>query len=262
MTRELNDEARSLIRAALSDEHGPGPAHRARLRRKVLARAAAGGIATVVGGGAAQASAQSLSAIVASSVGVGLGVGLLLAGAAQLAFPTSSSGSPAPSARSANTPVLDRREQAPRRAPVVEEAQAPTAEVPQTSPGESTAGEKSAAPPTLKRNADAIAPSSSSSSSSGTDHGSPLRAELDSMARVQEALRDSQGTRALTLIANYDALYPNGVLKSERLAAEVFAACQLGDRTRARNAAERFLAKDSGSSLAVRVRNSCANPQR
>jgi len=258
MTRELNDEARSLIRAALSDEHGPGPAHRARLRRKVLARAAAGGIATVVGGGAAQASAQSLSAIVASSVGVGVGVGLLLAGAAQLAFPTSSSRSPEPSARSTNTPVLDRREPAPRRAPVVEEARAPTAEVPETSLGESSAGEKSAAPTPLKRNAEAIAPSSSS----GTDRGSPLRAELDSMARVQEALRDSQGSRALSLIASYDALYPNGVLKSERLAAEVFAACQLGDRTRARSAAERFLAKDSSSSLAVRVRNSCANPQR
>jgi hypothetical protein len=259
VTRELNDEARSLIRAALSDEHGPGPAHRARLRQKVLARAAAGAIATVVGGGAAQAGAHSLSAIVASSVGVGLGVGLLLAGAAQLAFPTASSRSPEPSARSTNMPVLDRREQVPRRAPVVEEARAPTAEVPETSPGESTAGEKSAAPAPLKRNAEAIAPSSSTS---GTARGSPLRAELDSMARVQEALRDSQGTRALALIASYDALYPNGVLKSERLAAEVFAACQLGDRTRARAAAERFLATDRSSSLAVRVRNSCANPQR
>jgi len=257
VTRELNDEARSLIRAALSDEHVPGAAHRARLRQKVLARAAAGGIATVLGG-AAQASAQPLSLIVASSLGIGVGVGLLLVGAAQLALPTRASLSPEPSARPMTARVLDRREQAPRRESVVEVARTPSAEAPETSPSQSTAGEKSAAPPSLKRNAEAIAPSSSIS----TDRGSPLRAELDLMTRVQEALRDSQGTRALALITSYDALHPNGLLKSERLAAEVFAACQMGDRTRARRAAERFLAKDSSSSLAVRVKNSCADPQR
>jgi len=257
MTRELNDEARSLIRAALSDEHQPGAAHRSRLRQKVLARAAAGGIATMLGG-AAQASAQPLAAIVTSNVAVGVGVGLLLVGAAQLAMPTSASRPVEPSARPMTTRSLDRREQAPLRWSVVEDGRAPSAEARENSPRESTAGEKNAAPTPLKRNAEAAAPSAST----GTDRGSPLRVELELMARVQEALRDGQGARALSLIASYDALYPNGLLKTERLASEVFAACQLGDRTRAHRAAERFLAKDSNSSLAVRVRNSCADPQR
>jgi hypothetical protein len=87
-----------------------------------------------------------------------------------------------------------------------------------------------------------------------------LRAELDLMAQVQEALRDAQGARALELIARYDARYPSGLLETERLAAEVFAACQVGDAARARGAARRFLARDSASALAARVKSACATP--
>lgn len=251
MTRELNDEARSLIRAALSVERGPGVAHRARLRQKVLARAAAGGIVTLVGGGAAQASAHSLSAMVASSLGIGVGVGLVLAGAAQLAFPERPARSAEPSARPAAAHALDRRGGAPRPAFVQQEARAPSVGEAETS---RSSNDRSAAPSALRRSAEPGTPSAFS----GPTPGSPLRAELDLMAHVQEALRDNQGPRALALIASYDALYPNGVLKSERLAAEVFASCQMGDRTRARGAAERFLRKDGTSSLATRVRSACA----
>jgi hypothetical protein len=217
-----------------------------------LARAAAGGAVTLLAESVAQASARSLSAVVASSVGIGMGVGLVLAGAAQLAFPESSaSRSAEPSARAVATHSLAL---AARPALVVEAPRAST-EAPETSPNPSAASDTSAAPTALKRSTATLPPSASS----GAAAGSPLRAELDLMAHVQEALRDNQGARALTLIASYDALYPSGVLTSERLAAEVFAACQMGDRTRARRAAARFLTEDSRSSLATRVRNACAD---
>ena len=246
MSRELNDEARALIRAARTDEQAPGGAHRARLRQKVLARAAAGSVVTLLGESVAQAGAHSLSSVVASSVGIGFGVGLVLAGAAPLAF------SPSPAAHSvqAQAPTGSGRA-APRRRVVPESAladgerPAPPWTAPVASASSRELSEVNAAP--APRRPSLVAPPESA-----------LRSELDLMARVQEALRDNQGARALLLIASYDARHPSGVLASERLAAEVFAACQTGDRARARRAADRFLAQDGASSLAARVRNACA----
>ena len=245
MSRELNDDTRTLIRTAVAAEHGPGGAHRARLRQKVLARVAAGGIVTLLGESAAQAGARSLSAVVASSLGVGVGVGLVLAGAAQLAF--------SPSSLPRSAPPLER--------PVSGSAVGQAAVQRTTQPNAELPMPSSAAPgvsSSLREVANLSSPPAPLKPSPAAALGSPLRAELDLMARVQEALRDNQGARALSLIATYDARHPSGTLENERLAAEVFAACQTGDRTRARRAAARFLARDGASSLAVRVRNACA----
>lgn len=84
-----------------------------------------------------------------------------------------------------------------------------------------------------------------------------LRAELELMSEVQSALRDQQGARALRLIERHDAEFGQGQLQQERLAAEVFAACQVGDRSRARDAATRFLGSDRTSPLALRVQGAC-----
>jgi hypothetical protein len=84
-----------------------------------------------------------------------------------------------------------------------------------------------------------------------------LRAELDLMSQVQAALRDRRAGQALELIERHDAVFGQGQLNQERLAAEVFAACQLRDRARARSAAARFLASDTSSPLALRVRGAC-----
>jgi hypothetical protein len=84
-----------------------------------------------------------------------------------------------------------------------------------------------------------------------------LRAELELMNQVQLALRDGRAVRALELVARHAAVFPQGQLTNERLAAEAFAACQIGDVERARRAAAAFLRRDSSSALALRVKNTC-----
>lgn len=85
-----------------------------------------------------------------------------------------------------------------------------------------------------------------------------LGAELELMSAAQAALRDGRPAESLAFLERYDRTFAGGQLQGERLAAEVFAACQLGDRARATRAATRFLQRDSGSLLAQRVRRSCA----
>lgn len=256
MSRELSDDARHLIRTALAEERTPDGAHRAQLRRKVLARAAAGTVASLVGTSVAKASASSVLSMVASGVGLGFGVGLVLVGAAHFAFEPSA---PVGNALSASAPSA-------RSAPARNvESPAPSATATVLSPpvsAEPSAGDRDSAPPAPARSplGTRAATSVASLPSSRVENG-PLRAELDLMARVQGALRDGDGVSALELIALYDARHPGGVLETERLAAEVFAACQIGDRGRARRAAPRFLARDSASALAARVKSSCASDQ-
>jgi outer membrane protein assembly factor BamD (BamD/ComL family) len=92
--------------------------------------------------------------------------------------------------------------------------------------------------------------------------GSTLRAELELMSQVQTALRDNRGVRALSLLERYDDAFPRGQLGTERLAAEVFAACQVGDVARARRAATKFLQRDASSTLAERVKGACIDSER
>jgi hypothetical protein len=92
---------------------------------------------------------------------------------------------------------------------------------------------------------------------SGSASEPDLREELELMGEVQAALRDGLGARALELTALHAGRFPRGQLARERLAAEVFAACQAGQSERALRAASRFLERDSSSLLAERVRNAC-----
>jgi hypothetical protein len=244
MNHELSPEARSLIREALTEEPRPNTSHRDRLRRRVLARAAAGGVVTLVGSSIAKASARSLLSVVASSLGLGFGAGLVLVSAAQVVFSPSArlvSKQEVPAASAHSPKTLDR---AP--SPRAKEAALPTP-MASFAPG----------PAPVIAPAQAKAHISDVKAAAEPSAGSGLRAELDLMAQVQEALRDAHGGRALELIAQYDARHPSGVLETERLAAEVFAACQIGDRARASRVAQRFLARDSSSALATRVKNAC-----
>jgi hypothetical protein len=244
MTGDLSDDTRSLIRDALAEERRPGHAHRNRLRRSVLARAATGGVVTLVGASVAKASGHSLLALVVNGVGLGFGAGLVLAGAAQLAF--------APKIQS------DSHENVAQPAPVrsvqvtsvgasVPDRALPVGPMTSAEPIDLDGSSQS------KRRFVESAPSAAANAASG----SRLRAELDLMAQVQGALRDGHGAHALELIARYDAQHPSGMLQNERLAAEVFAACETGDRARAGRVARHFLARDSVSALAARVKNAC-----
>ena len=255
MTRELSDEARSLIRAAVAEEPRPGSAHRDRLRRGVLVRAAAGGAVTLVGSSVAKAAGgHALFATVASCVGLGFGAGLVLAGAAQVAFGPSAQSRP--NEPSAPVPSTARAPHDSVRSAALSPSVAPSTAARGASEGSRAASDWGSEPASSKaRTLEGVTlPGASAAPSSS------LRAELDLMARVQGALRDGRGARALELIALYDARHPSGVLETERLAAEVFAACDIGDSARARRVAAHFLARDPVSALAQRVKNACSVP--
>lgn len=256
MTRELSDDARSLIRAAVSEEPRPGRAHRARLRRGLQVRAAAGGVLTFAGASAAKAAGgASVLSTVTSFVGLGFGAGLVLAGAAQVALgpsaaPMATDHSAVPVAHARTSPA--QAVTLPAVPPLAESVGPATPE-----PHEVKRVEDDAALELASGKALAVGSASPPSPSGSATPSPSLRAELDLMAQVQGALRDGRAARALALIARYDLQYPSGSLANERLAAEVFAACAIGDPARAQRAATAFLARDSVSVLAGRVKKAC-----
>jgi hypothetical protein len=87
-----------------------------------------------------------------------------------------------------------------------------------------------------------------------------LREETEALKLAQQALRDGDTGRALTLLAEQDARYPGGLLQEERAAARVLGLCQRGLGDQARAAAQRFERRFPRSPLLARVRSSCQSP--
>lgn len=270
MKSELSETARLLIRAATAQELRPDPQHRARLLASVRERARLPGAAL---GEAAQIApwtgASPLPPLavwkVATAAALGAGLGLGTVGVAATAFerpppqastahaaaPRSGAAQSRPSLSSRLAPSLpafrpldgptspDQRTSAPAPEPAL-----PAPPLPEVS----TARSSPSSPEV--RTSDGPGPSAPSAIA--------LRAELSLLEEVQNALRVGRPRRALELVARHEREFPNGQLGNERLAAEVFAACQLGDLTRARSASLRFLARDSSSPLALRVKGACS----
>jgi outer membrane protein assembly factor BamD (BamD/ComL family) len=88
-----------------------------------------------------------------------------------------------------------------------------------------------------------------------------LAEELANLRRVQEALRAGRGAEALRLLDAGSSRLDQGQLRQERLAAEVFAACQSGEVERARRAARRFLDENPATPSAARLQSSCVGAE-
>ncbi|MFZ5896199.1 MAG: hypothetical protein ACOY0T_34400 [Myxococcota bacterium] len=101
---------------------------------------------------------------------------------------------------------------------------------------------------------------STPSGSGARRKSSPLVQELTLLEKVQSELRAGRGANALELLDS-NTVPEGGQLQAERLAAEVFAACQAGDVSRARAAARRFLSRYPSSPASGRVRASCAGEE-
>jgi hypothetical protein len=87
-----------------------------------------------------------------------------------------------------------------------------------------------------------------------------LAEETALLASANAELRRGDARRALALLDDYDRRYPAGVLREEVLATRVIARCQQGQAgasSAARRAASAFLARHPASPLASRVRTSC-----
>lgn len=258
MTEPLSREARGLLQQALSDEGAlrADAARRARLKQTLLSGLAASSAGLVAGTTEAAAGVKATSgAAQLLPLVKGLAVGLLVsggvAGGFRLALSSDVDVATAPIASSAAAPKLPEAAKVAVAAPVAE----PPVSAEQTPPAAPAAADSVA--PGQGRVAAVPSAEPSDAAKSAESAAPALRAELELMSQVQAALRDNQGARALTLIERYDGTFPLGQLRNERLAAEVFAACQLGNVARAQRAAAQFLQRDPSSALAARVKAAC-----
>ncbi len=85
-----------------------------------------------------------------------------------------------------------------------------------------------------------------------------LAEEVALLGRAQAALRDGAAPRALALLDEHAARFPEGALRQERAATRVLALCAIGRPDEASVEARSFLASSPASPLAARVRASCA----
>ena len=281
MTEELSLEARELIERAVREEAPASSVVLAKIRRQVISVGAAAGAMGVAGKVAAASGgsvlAGSTSASIASSVftslllGAALGVGVTVGPQlfdsteppAPFAASEGASVSPAGHGTRASTRVApsepleqSANDEAARPSPARTETPKagvfPTAKAPaRTSPPRKSEAQIAAAGERVP----AGVPENTAADRPTTASGADLRQELALLERVQGELRAGNGARALELLDERPATRQ---LTTEYLAAEVFAACQIGQRERARSAAERFLRSHPAGPLATRVRNSCA----
>jgi hypothetical protein len=86
---------------------------------------------------------------------------------------------------------------------------------------------------------------------------STLEAETRLLRDADVALRSGDAQRALALLDEHAARFPDGVLQEERAAERVLALCGLGRTSEARADVDRFLRERPRSPLADRVRSSC-----
>jgi len=283
---QLGREARELIEQALREEKQADPAELAQVRKRVL---------TVSVGVGALGSAGKTFAVPGAIGAVSIMKAALLgASAAVVAVSLSSvlglhepapapNSAPAPAPNSAPAPAAPERAQpAPlepvvQMAPVEHQAALETGAAPTPQPvspppaaRRSEGGSPVPAPippplpaPTAEPQRESTdAPSANregASSAAGSD--SSLLQEIALLEQVQAALRAGNGARALSLLDQKSPASGSGQLGAERLAAEVFAACQVGDRQRAGRAARLFLQAYPATPASARVRASCAGEE-
>ncbi|AKF05678.1 hypothetical protein [Sandaracinus amylolyticus] len=235
---------RSLIDAA-REGLGPSAEERARLRRAVAATIAGGAVAgTAVSGAAASATAaKAVAAWSAWKIVAAAALATTVVGGAAIAVIAS---------RDAPSP---RREVAPD-APVD-----PLPEVhlaPIDAPEQPATEEPAPEPPAPERAAPVRAASPDRVQPRATGPArDALLAETALLREAHRALRAHDATRALALLDDHAARFPQGALREERAATRVLALCEAGLTAAARTEADRFLAAHPRSMHAARVRASC-----
>lgn len=242
----LSPESRSIIDAA-HDADGLDDVARARMKRRVLARVAAGaaaaGATAVVGQAAAKTAGGALSAGLLTKLGVSLvlagvvGVGSYNAvtSVSSAPVPVVQASAPEPATVVAPVPVVD--------APAL----APEAASPESAPA---AEEPPPAAPAVSPPASAAKPSASS-----------LASETALLQRAQAELASGNPQEALALLDRHGSEHQSGALREERQAARVLALCHAGRGHEARTAAQRFAAEFPKSVHRARVLSACASDE-
>jgi hypothetical protein len=218
-----------------------------RLRSRILAGAAAGGVATVAAHAAGAGKASVLTAAVSKAgggvllsflacVGGGVALGLVVIG------PALSNHQPSP---------------APQGSRVVA-ATDPSASVP--APGAALPPD-SATPPAARANLTRSSnpPPVPSRSASAEAPLPSIERETSLLAEAQRALRRHDAAAALGFLDAYDREFPSGALSEEASAARAVSWCSLGRKTEGLRALGNFRAAYPGSPLLARVKAACRN---
>jgi hypothetical protein len=226
---ELEPEERSLIAVARQGQ-SPSEAQRARVRKGLNAKLAAGVAAPLL-------AASSAMAMVGK---VGAGVALLVAvGTTTYVATSSHKTSPAP-VRLSSSP-------APAPAPVVHPAPEPlppTAVAPSLVPSDPRPSAGHPRTPSIRRAPAPAAPSD-------------LAGELALLSQISDATKRGDVARAEHLLADYDQRYQAAQLAQERAAAGILLDCAAGRTAAARVQARWFLERWPRSPLVARINKSC-----
>jgi hypothetical protein len=225
---ELDTDTLSVIEAARTG-HEPNEMARARVRRGIEIKLAAGIALAIAPATSAFAGALKVTAAVVA-VGSVVGAGVYVV----------------PRYVSKPTPV---RAPAPRVA-----AHPAPAFIPEAPPAEIAVPERVVTPPrapSKRRVAAAPAPAP-------VENASSLKEEIALLGAANAALGRGDFKRALSLLDDYDRRPGAGLLSQERMVTGILAACGAGRVNTAREDARQFRARWPRSPLASRVDGSCA----
>jgi len=223
---ELGPEERSLIVAA-RDAHIPSEVQRARVRRALDAKLAAGVAAPLLAGSTALAMTAKIGAV-ALVTAVGAGTVYVVTGRPE------HKEAPAPAFQKAAPPV-----------PTASPAPLPAAA--SEAPPREDARPTSAHPRVPVRRREASPPPPAD-----------LAGELALLTQVSAATKRGDVAQANGLLRTYDQRFPSGKLAEERAAAGILVLCAAGHVPTARAEARRFIERWPRSPLVARIGSSCA----
>ncbi len=263
----LLERARRGGTAATMEDH-------ARVKRRLLAQIGMGAAATAIStsggasaglttaGAASTAWASAAKIVVALAVGAGAGTGVVLTYGARSAHEPRAVPLPASSAPVVAAPVapmIPRGEPSadPPASEALPEWQPPPPVVRDRAarPFVAATIEPSNAPPPTEN---APMPVSTKSATQPEPAGpATVAAEAELLRQADGAVKAGQPARALALLDEHAARFPNGILIEEREAERIVVLCALGRTDEARAAASQFLRARPHSPLGRRVRESC-----
>jgi len=228
---ELAPDEKAMI-AAARDAVTPTEIQRARVRKSLDAKIAAGVAAPALATSAALATLLKIGAGIA--IAAALGTGVVYFVAPRLSVPTT------------NNPAVQgsRARETTRPAPVEEPPEIAPVAAPQA-PASSDLRPTHARSPARRREA---------SPSPAAD----LAGELGLLTQVSAATKQGNVAFADELLRSYDQRFPSGQLGQERAAAGILVHCAAGRVQAARQDARRFLDRWPRSPLVARIQGSCA----
>jgi len=238
--REMSRETDALLKRGRGGEP-LSPQDRSRLKRAVLAQAAAASVVATTSTAAAwttvAAKVAAGVAIVGSVVGVSVVAGVV---------PTWMAKTPA-------APVAVTAPHVPARQA---EAREPAISIPPPPPGAPAVTAPAVVPLPLP-----VQPAVSVPVAKPHEAVRPsaLEEETRGWNDADDALRRGDHDTALRLLSELDARFPEGALAPERAAERVFALCAAGRTDEARQASNEFFRRQSVGPLAARVRAACVH---